>query len=76
MDTHKQCYLVNNIEGFKHTAWLPTEKAIVGNYVKIKIDGEWVDHWKVVEVFEPEMPSKYVQEHSQDYKNTRKASDI
>lgn len=73
MSTSTQCKFSKN--GLYYTAYIPTELAKVGEYVKIKLDGDWDDGWKVEAVFTT-LPAKYVQERSQDYKQTRKASDI
>jgi len=59
-----------------HTSWIPEQFAYVGNWVSLKNqDGTWDDHWKVIEVG-ARAPEDQVLERSQDYKRTRKASDI
>lgn len=75
MTTHTQCKLSKN--GFTYHAWIPTDLAKVGNLVSLKEDkgDEWLKNWVVDATFTT-MDSKTVQERSQDYKKTRKASDI
>ena len=58
------------------TSWIPTKYAIKGNYVKLKDNDVWENGWKVIEVFQPSKLSDNVINRSDDYKNTRKASDI
>ena len=59
------------------TSWIPSKFAIKGNYVKLKNKyNEWINGWKVIEVFQPSKLSDSVINRSDDYKNTRKASDI
>ena len=73
MGFHRQCKL---IKGDATTvSWLPEEFAIVNKLVKLKDNGVWVDGWKV-EFVGTKLPTKYVINRSQDYNNTRKASDI
>lgn len=59
-----------------NTAFIPSEFAKVGKIVKIKKGEKWDDGWKVTDVYETEFDEDYVNERSQDYKRTRKASDI
>lgn len=72
-DTSTQCKMSK--WGQHYTAWIPTKFAKVGGYVKLKLDGTWDDGWMVEEVFTT-LPAKYVAERANDYKSTRKASDI
>jgi hypothetical protein len=58
------------------TSWIPTKYAIKGNYVKLKDNDVWENGWKVIEVFQPSKLSDSVINRSDDYKNTRKASDV
>jgi len=75
MNQHTQCKLQKDNEFY--TAWIPSKIAKIGNVVSLKEDksGEWLDNWTIKEVFTT-LPSETVQERSQDYKKTRKASDI
>ena len=60
----------------KTTAWIPEQFAKVGKYVSLnQFDDDWEDGWKVIEVG-TRLETKYMLERSQDWKNTRKASDI
>ncbi len=52
--------------------WIPDKFAVKGRILKLKEDNGWVV--KVVSALS--LPYKYLSERSQDYKNTRKASDI
>lgn len=52
--------------------WLPNKYAVVGTCVDIDGVG---DGWTVVAVYN-ELPTAVVVERSQDYKRTRRASDI
>lgn len=79
-DMHVQCKLEKpNADGTgtsNDTVWIPKKFAVVGKFIKIRERSEeWDDGWKVTACF-TEAPSKQVLERSQDYKNTRQASDI
>ena len=60
------------------TSWLPEKFAVKGKFVELKNrnTGEWVNGWQVISVGDKRLPEDQVTERSQDYKNTRKASDI
>lgn len=59
------------------TSWIPQEIAQVGRDVKLKEDGEWNVGWRVLEAYTNTPRSwEEVSERSQDYKRTRKASDV
>lgn len=81
MNYYRQCELRKfyKEEDFEHyairVAWIPEEFAKPGRIVKIKINGDWDDGWSVVEAG-ARAPEDQVLERSQDYKRTRKASDI
>jgi hypothetical protein len=68
-----QCVLRNG--NTSQVAFIPSVFATEGSFVKLRNGGVWTDGWKV-EHAGVEMPYEYVRERSQDYKNTRKASDI
>lgn len=70
---HVQCYMVRDNEHY--TAWIPEKFAVFGNMIDIKIDDKWEKGWMVVEGY-TKLPSDKVIERSQDYKKTRKGSDI
>lgn len=58
-------------------AWIPERYAVADKYLKLDDPdtGETEDGWKVVSVGTTVIKSDIVNERSQDYKNTRKASD-
>ena len=57
-------------------SWIPEQFAKIGNCVSIKnLKGEWEENWKIERVG-TRLPEEQVLENSQDYKRTRKASDI
>ena len=69
-----QCHLRRGKE--KMTSWIPKRYAVVGRYIKLKSeDGTWEDGWKVHQTY-TELPTKVVLEREQDYRETRKASDV
>jgi hypothetical protein len=81
-DTHHvQCKLsrssVNQPDYIYRTAYIPERYAIAGN--KIKIDDDPVTKfgyvWLIEETYN-RLPSSEVNERGQDYKRTRKASDV
>lgn len=81
MSNHVQCILTRWRMGTEgpvkenSTSWIPEDIAILGRRVKLKeADGTW-ETWDVKEVGAV-MDSKRVSERGQDYKRTRKASDI
>jgi hypothetical protein len=60
-----------------HMAWIPTQFANIGKFIKIKQDdGSWDDGWEVIGVSEGIKTSEEADYNSQLYKKTRKASDI
>lgn len=70
-----QCYMRRG--SICQTAWLDKHPRLkVGSIVELKTEEDGKkDGWKVLYIGK-ELDSEYVQEHSQDYKRTRKASDI
>jgi hypothetical protein len=60
------------------TSWIPDKFAFKGRVLKLKdrATGHWKDGWVVVSVNPHKKLQKEITERSQDYKNTRKASDI
>ena len=69
MKNHTQCYLKKGTR--RAVVWIPEKFAVVGKIVKLIEE----DGWEVFEVYNTRS-SKEVNERSQDYKKTRKASDI
>lgn len=71
---HRHCLLQRG--SVKTTAWIPEQLAKKDKYVSLKYDdAEWVDGWKIMKIG-TRLGTKYMLEHSTDYKRTRKASDI
>lgn len=59
-----------------HIAWIPLEFAVLNKYIKLQIDKQWEDGWQVIAVGKVKLEQETLLERSQDYKRTRKASDI
>jgi hypothetical protein len=75
---YTQCHLTKpNETGLIHYhAYLPSDISVEGRVVKFKEDdGTWQEGWTVLKTY-TEQEWKVVQERSQDYKKTRRASDI
>lgn len=75
MSFHQQC-LIRNTEGSKQTAWIPSEIALEGRGIGLKINGEWERNWMVEKAYGVLLDSDYVAEHERAFKNHRKATDI
>jgi hypothetical protein len=75
-NTYRQCALKKRDS--HHMAWIPTQFANVGKFIKIKQDdGSWDDGWEVMSTGEDfTRTAKEADEGSQLYKKTRRASDI
>jgi hypothetical protein len=70
-----QCSLTTGI--LWQTSWIPKEFAVKGRKIDLKEGAEWSRGWVVVEAYDKvELDHKTLLERSQDYKRTRKASDI
>jgi hypothetical protein len=71
---HRHCLLQKG--NVKTTAWIPEKFAKLDKYISLKYDeDDWNDGWKVIYVG-TRLGTKYMLERSQDYKQTRKASDV
>ena len=70
---YHQCWLIRG--SAKQMAWIPAKFAVAGRYLKLTQDGETEDGWRVAGVG-ARMAEEVVRERSQDYKHTRRASDI
>jgi hypothetical protein len=72
----RQCALQRGVETL--VTWMPEEFAEVGKCLRLKQErqDEWSEGWTVTAVFNPRLPSDYVNERSRDYTKTRKATDI
>lgn len=68
-ETYSQCRLQRGAT--EQVAWIPSEFAVRGKYVRIKD----VDGWRVVSVG-AERPAEYVRERERDFRHQREASDI
>jgi len=70
----RQCIFVKDKENGQsyQTAWIPAKFSILGKVVKLKEE----DGWKIIAVGYCLQMSDYVDDRGQDYKRTRKASDI
>jgi len=78
-DIMVQCELEKKTETgsvTKTVTWIPECYAKVGRYIKLKDnEGLWEDGWRVV-CTGSKMIASTLTERSQDFKRTRKASDI
>lgn len=75
MAYYKQCTLRHIKSNWVRTSWIPEEFAQEGKILAMKEGEEWVDGWKVTDVFTRASES-YVREHERDYKSQREASDV
>jgi hypothetical protein len=76
-----QCELHRNEESGATVVlvtWLPERFAVINKILKLKEDdGSWTNGWCVMSVANSsKMKSSILNDRSQDYKRTRKASDI
>ena len=71
---YKQCKLQRKTSFV--TTWVPKKFAILGKFLKIKEGDVWEDGWKVISVGTAMLDEDTVISNSQDYRQTRKASDI
>ena len=74
----KQCTLeqVNGLVTVTTVSWIPEKFAEVDRIIDIKNVGQWSKGWKVGRVSPMKQSNATMLERGQDYKNTRKASDI
>ena len=70
---YHQCWLVRGPA--RQMAWIPAKFAVAGRYLKLTEDGVMEDGWRVAGVG-ASLPEETIRERSQDYKHTRRASDI
>lgn len=68
-----QCWLRRGAA--RQMAWIPEKHAVVGRFLRLTESGVPEDGWEVVGAG-ARQPVEYVHERSQDYKHTRRASDI
>lgn len=74
----RQCRLYRHLPEGRQTqvAWLPEKFAEVGRILKLKDNDVWEDGWVVSSIGTALVSDEIITERSQDYKNTRKASDV
>lgn len=76
--SYTQCKLIKQLqEGTaQQVAWIPSEKAIVGNMIKLKDKetSQWDDGWKVIEAW-TSRSAEEANERSRDFKTQHHASD-
>ena len=74
-NTYKHAVL-KRTNGDTQVAWIPSEHAVPGKYVKIRIDNVWTNGWQVMESYLPLVDGDYLKERERDHKSHRKATDI
>lgn len=74
--TYTQCLMER--AGINYTAWIPSEFAKIGKIVDLEMEtGVWEKGWVVEAAYNNSIRTHtQVVARSQDYKKTRKASDI
>ena len=70
---YRQCWLTRG--SARQMAWLPEKFAVAGRFLRLTDAGVSEDGWQVTGVG-AQMAEETVRERSQDYKHTRRASDI
>ena len=70
---YRQCWLARG--NARQMAWIPEKFAVAGCYLRLTEAGVTENGWQVTGVG-AQMAEETVRERSQDYKHTRKASDI
>jgi hypothetical protein len=78
-DMYVQCTLEKQVGSATHhrTIWGNSDKAIVGNTVKVEEnDGSWTTDWIVKQVHGKAKPRSWVQHQSHAHTRQRSASDI
>ena len=71
--SYRQCWLKRG--NARQMAWLPEKFAVAGRFLRLTDEGKTEDGWQVTGVGAA-MTEENVRERSQDYKHTRRASDI
>ena len=59
----------------RQMAWVPEKHAVIERFLRLTESGVSEDGWEVTGAG-ARQPAEYVRERSQDYKHTRRASDI
>lgn len=70
---YRQCWLARGCS--RQMAWIPEKFAVAGRYLKLTEGGISEDGWQVTGVGS-RMTQEDVRERGQDYKHTRRASDV
>ena len=70
---YRQCWLARG--SARQMAWIPEKFAVAGRFLRLTDAGRLEDGWQVTGVG-AQMAEETVCERSQDYKHTRRASDI
>ena len=71
--SYRQCRLARG--NTRQMAWIPEKFAVAGRFLRLTDEGKTEDGWQVTGVGAA-MTEENVRERSQDYKHTRRASDI
>lgn len=78
MEHHRQCEMRKPAKdgpvGIR-VAWIPEKFAVKGKWLKLKINGQWEDHWQVTAVY-ARQETREVYDRSRDHLKQRKASDV
>jgi hypothetical protein len=69
-----QCRLRHH-SGSTQDAWIDSKLATPERVIRIRVDGEWQEGWRVVSIGST-MDSKVVQARERDFKNHRIATDV
>jgi hypothetical protein len=75
---HVQCKLsrpLNDGSTTYRTSYIPEKYAVAGKYIAVDENPELCYRWFIEETYN-RLPSSEVNDRSQDYKRTRKASDV
>ena len=73
-NTYIQCHL-RHVNGVVDYAWIPERFAQKGKFLKIRNNGQWEDHWQVVEVYGKKQFTE-IELKERDYLHQRRASDV
>lgn len=74
MENYKQCFLTRKNEGT--TTWLPISFAKVGKIIDLKEKNKWSKGWKIIKVFNIEMPENIILKIRDEHRDHRKRTDI
>ena len=72
-----QCKLQEVFNHSFQTSWVAEDLAMENVVLNLKGDNDEWSRWRVVEIYDNvKLPYKVIRERGEDYKQTRKASDI